>query len=304
MEYLLVIDAGGSKTRLWLFGHSGSRESLKLVRQDIFGPGNVTSLGLDAVSELLRSALSAVPAEHRLMCRVMAGFAGASTAATWGKLQEVFVEQGFARERTVVTSDGHLALHALGNPGIVLILGTGTFCLGRSRQKEARAAGMGWLTGSEGSGFWYGSQAIRAAFQALDQLGPATVLGEAVRDHFGVETLTAAIPLIHRQPLDMARIAALTPAVFSASRRSDPVSQQIVAEGAKHSASFIQSVGDKLGGGTFELGFVGGLASGDDFSELLLPQILTHLDSGSDQFRPRNFPGAEDFYMAIARSAI
>ncbi|WP_435822210.1 BadF/BadG/BcrA/BcrD ATPase family protein [Actinacidiphila alni] len=44
--------------------------------------------------------------------------------------------------------------------------------------------GHGWLLGDEGSGFWLGNRAVRAALEALDGRGPWTTLVDRVAAHY------------------------------------------------------------------------------------------------------------------------
>ena len=68
-------------------------------------------------------------------------------------------------ERLVVTHDARIAWAGAteGEPGLVVIAGTGSIAYGENAQGEsARAGGWGYIYGDEGGGFDIARQALRA----------------------------------------------------------------------------------------------------------------------------------------------
>jgi N-acetylglucosamine kinase-like BadF-type ATPase len=131
--------------------------------------------------------------------------------------------------RVVVLSDAQAALlGALGTePGLLVLAGTGSIVVGRSRNgRWARAGGLGPLLGDEGSGFWLGRQWLRLTTQGEDVM-PARRLVRA--------------------PDAVARIAALAPVVLRRARRGDRRARAIVAAAHTHLAAFAVSVARQLG---------------------------------------------------------
>src|SRR5262249_61200260 len=81
--------------------------------------------------------------------------------------------------RVAVTGDAVLA-HAGalgGEPGVVLIAGTGVVALAIDADGALRTVdGWGPWLGDEGGGAWMGASGLRAALRALDGRGPSTAL--------------------------------------------------------------------------------------------------------------------------------
>ncbi len=80
--------------------------------------------------------------------------------------KESILAEILASDRTLVTDDAFIALAGAtaGEPGLVVIAGTGSIAFGRNAAgRTARAGGWGYLFGDEGGGFWIARQAIRAA---------------------------------------------------------------------------------------------------------------------------------------------
>jgi N-acetylglucosamine kinase-like BadF-type ATPase len=83
-----------------------------------------------------------------------------------------------------VTGDGETAqLGAFGGgPGLVVIAGTGCAAVGRDGQRLVRAGGHGFLLGDEGSAYWLGQAAARAALYWEDGMGGSESIHLAERD--------------------------------------------------------------------------------------------------------------------------
>lgn len=72
-----------------------------------------------------------------------------------------------------------------GEPGIVLISGTGSICYGRSSSgAEARVGGWGPLFGDEGSAYAAGVAALRRLAAQVDGTGPETALAARVLERW------------------------------------------------------------------------------------------------------------------------
>src|SRR3990170_4420420 len=92
------------------------------------------------------------------------------------------------KARILIVNDALVALEAgtPGQPGIVIISGTGSIAYGRNAAGEAaRSGGWGHVLGDEGSGYWIGRAALRAVLRAADRRGPPTVLTRMLLKHFG-----------------------------------------------------------------------------------------------------------------------
>ena len=68
----------------------------------------------------------------------------------------------------------------LGGPGVVVIAGTGSMAFGRNGDRHARAGGHGFLLGDEGSAYWIGRAAVRAALRWEDRLGGSELIHRTV----------------------------------------------------------------------------------------------------------------------------
>ncbi|WP_128374392.1 N-acetylglucosamine kinase [Streptomyces cavernae] len=253
-DYVLGLDAGGTRTRAVLATHDGS-----VAGEGTSGPGNALTVAEPGLTDHLAEAVArAVP--ERLRGRVAAvagGFAGASgTADEPGRLRArsaltaALRRLGFPPVPVAVWSDIEVAFaSAPGHPadGLALVAGTGAVAARISgRGCTAVADGDGWLLGDDGSGFWIGRAAVRAALRAADGRGAPTALTVSVGRALGVPedvlpyegtAWTRSRREAYRRhvlPAVMAeepiRLARLAPLVAEAARDMDPPAEAILVE--------------------------------------------------------------------------
>ena len=119
-------------------------------------------------------------------------------------------------QRIAVTSDAVIA-HAGalgGEPGVVLVAGTGVVALAIDANGALRTAdGWGPWLGDEGGGAWIGAAGLRAALRAHDGRGPSTTLLDAASARFGAPETWPA------QLADAAALASFAPDVLVARGR-------------------------------------------------------------------------------------
>ncbi len=159
-------------------------------------------------------------------------------------------KESYARElirssKYKITHDAEIALSGAtaGQPGIIIIAGTGSMAFGRnSKNQTARAGGWGFVFGDEGGAFDLTRRALRAALQFEEGWGRPTILREALLEASGA---TSANDLLHRfYTTDYPRtaIAALAPLVTKAAEDGDEVAGEILHRAAEKLAWFVQGV--------------------------------------------------------------
>ncbi|MBI4375942.1 MAG: hypothetical protein HY549_05775 [Elusimicrobia bacterium] len=151
----------------------------------------------------------------------------------------------------------HLAAFR-GEPGILIIAGTGSSALGCNGRRWARAGGLGPLLGDEGSGFWIGREALR--HPTLKRLWPRS----------------KALELAHAER-PVAAIASLAPRVLDRARR-DEAARRLIRQAAADAARLAQQLKRELWpqGGRPRVAMHGGLFR-DSFFRLHFLERLTRL---------------------------
>src|SRR6201991_13474 len=146
-------------------------------------PGLATPGGVRAAE----AAILAVAREFGTVDELIVGAAGALAAPEAARALGDALLASLRVERVAGTSDAVIA-HAgalNGEPGVVLIAGTGVVALAIGADGALRTAdGWGPWLGDEGGGAWIGAAGLRAALRAHDGRGPSTTLLDAARARF------------------------------------------------------------------------------------------------------------------------
>src|SRR5688500_3296505 len=181
--YVLGLDAGGTKTICLLADGNGS--VLATARR---GGANLQAAGELEVEkvlhEVMEEALEGTEIAPGVICLGIAGVDRPDDAAV---VRGIMKRIGY-KARVLVVNDALVALEAgaPGQPGIVVISGTGSICYGRNAAGEAaRSGGWGYVLGDEGSGYWIGRAALRAVLREADKRGAQTALTPLLLQHFG-----------------------------------------------------------------------------------------------------------------------
>jgi len=150
--------------------------------------------------------------------------------------------------QTVPDYVGNWAAATRGEPGIVVISGGGAVAYGRTASGDSlRVGGWGHLLGDEGSGYWIGLEAIKAALRSWAGIIPKTALETRVMGTLGVENDRQVLGRVYSGSFSEAEIAGLVLLVASLARDDDELSDWILDEAAYHLASMAEAVQKRLG---------------------------------------------------------
>jgi N-acetylglucosamine kinase-like BadF-type ATPase len=228
MPTYLGIDGGGTHTRALLISAEG-----EVLGHGISGPSNPNNVGFALAMANWGAAATAAGSNSPDACVVgSAGVKSVSDMQTLTQATEAAHLGPNGRCAVVNDTEAALAGGLPGRAGIVLIAGTGSFCLGRdTKGVVAHCGGWGWLVDDIGSGFFLGREALRAAVFAADKREPATVLLAFILDHYQVSHPDDLLAKIYDNEFSPARVAALAPFVISAARTDDLVALAIIKRG-------------------------------------------------------------------------
>ncbi|KPH04347.1 N-acetylglucosamine kinase (plasmid) [Rhizobium acidisoli] len=181
-ELILGIDGGGSKVLVALADRSG-----RIVRSSR-GRG-VNPMDNPNWLEELEQHLVPFSNEAKLMA-VAAGLPAYGEVARLSALQRDAIQRAFPNALCQVLNDvdaAHLGAFG-GNPGILILSGTGSMAWARNESgRSARTGGWGDLIGDEGSSHWIGRRALSLISQSLDGRAPSTALSTALFEHLRID---------------------------------------------------------------------------------------------------------------------
>src|SRR5215475_13778930 len=185
MRYL-GIDGGGSKTSFLLVD-----EYYNKLCHIQSGPSNHLSVGTEAAREAIAEGVSHLTEQPTIVC---AGFAGAGRPDSVAFYREVLLSL-IPDAQIIIESDAFISsIGAIGvDPGVLLIAGTGSIVIGRDKDRSMfRVGGWGPYFGDEGSGFWIGKEAVRAALRSLDSQAP-TGFTEQIAMGLGLKSISEVV---------------------------------------------------------------------------------------------------------------
>ena len=259
MIHVLGIDAGGTKTVCQLADEHGT-----VIAEARATGANLQAVGELQVEKVLHEVMEeAIGDRDVIPAAICLGIAGVDRPDDAAVVRAIMRRIGY-KARVLVVNDALVALEAgaPGQPGVVIISGTGSICYGRNAQGQAaRSGGWGYVLGDEGSGYWIGRAALRAVLRAADRRGPETSLTPLLLAHFGVDRPQGLIHQVYHSNLKPAAIGVLARAVHQAFAQGDEVAIGILRGAANELESSAMSVARRLElvGGSFTFILAGGI---------------------------------------------
>ena len=254
MKIIAGIDGGGTGTILELTDLSGNP-----LKRERFGPFNLNSIGRERFEQLLTEIFKAIntAGECSAICIGAAGISNPSVNRIVGETAERYGLSG----RLILRGDHEIALYGAtgGGPGIILIAGTGSVCVGMNNAfKTVRSGGWGHLIDDEGSGYTLGRDALTAVVQAFDGRQKETVLTELIFRQLSVPDIGGLIHYVYGTA-DKSHIAALAPLVEEAGRMGDEAALRILNQNGEALARLVEAVYHQLKMEEISLSLLGGL---------------------------------------------
>ena len=253
-RYLLGVDGGATKT---LAAVLDLKERALHVGRG--GPSNEDAVGPEkALGALLGAADQAIAEagiERGELGSAVLAIAGTSTDSIAANLRRSR-DDGWIVVNDVV---GAWATVNAGGPAVAAIAGTGSNVFGVGADGSSwRTGGWGHLLGDEGSGYWLGTESIRAALRDRDASGPPTRLGEIACAFFEVADIEALVTLVYSKPLTKGEIAALAVETGKLADQGDEVALELYGRGADLLGGQIAAVIAQTGlSGSFPVGLIG-----------------------------------------------
>lgn len=273
------VDGGGTRTRAVIL--DGDR----VLGEGASGPSNPLRVGIAngaaAIREAINKACAAASIDRDDLVAAGIGLAGVRRKDIRTRMREVLIETLKIKNIELMT-DGDIALYGAtdGAPGIVVISGTGSICVGSNRQgKHVFAGGWGPVAGDEGSGSWIARRALQAVAQATDERGQKTALTQAACEYFQVAVPDDLATAIYAPTVTNDRIAGFSKLVIETARAGDTVARNILAEAGrelgKAAITVIRRL--KMEPERFQVAFVGGVFAAGELVIEPLREDLTRV---------------------------
>jgi N-acetylglucosamine kinase-like BadF-type ATPase len=247
MKILIGIDGGGTKTEA-----AAAREDGEILGRFEAGPSNVfkvdAAASAAALENVIDGSLTNAQASRSEVVSICAGLAGVDRPTIQKQIIEI-LSKIIPIDRISVVGDATTALMGAteGEPGMVVISGTGSIAYGMNAQRQrARAGGWGHIVDDFGSGYDIVRNAFNEVFRAHDGLEPPTRLTQAFLDELGAENVDNLLIAIHRDYTTAGRIASLFPLVQSVADGGDIIANKLLERAGHDLSSTAEAVVRKL----------------------------------------------------------
>lgn len=299
---VIGIDGGGSSTKALAVAVDGT-----VIGYGESGPSNYQAVGADrAVRAVLEAGHKAKVNGATQPVAYFLGMAGTGRIEDKVKVQSHL--EGLLKPAGVtVETDAYIALAGvtLGQPGVVVIAGTGSIAFGINQYgRQARSGGWGYLLGDEGGAFDIGRQGVRAVLKECDGRGPATALTESLLEYLGVTDrtgLSQIVPQIYQQNHGQRQLAGFAPFVTRAANAGDRVALSILKRAALELSQAGRAVLQKLdwAPGSAQVIITGGLFDTDQLLRELFTTYIKRFMPDVMISRPRFKPVVGAVLLAL-----
>lgn len=301
-DLYLGVDGGGTKTQAVIVDARN-----RTLGAGVSGPSNPLRVGVQPAAAAVRDAIDRACAEAGVRRNEVAaleiGLAGVKRADLRERVREALA--ALHVDPIEIVTDADIALYGAtnGEPGLVLIAGTGSICCGKNaRGKFASAGGWGPLVGDEGGGSWIARHALQAIARSTDGRGPQTVLGREACEYFNVSTPDDLSTAIYAPNVTNERLAGFGRCVIEAAHKRDAVSRDIIAHAGRElgiaAAAVIRQL--RMQREKFQVAYVGGVFNAAEMVLGPLREIVAGVAVGAFLAPPQLPPAVAAARMARA----
>jgi N-acetylglucosamine kinase-like BadF-type ATPase len=283
-NFFIGMDGGGTKTHAMIANAQG-----EVLAEHIGGPSNFQIIGVEKASEtifsLIQSCCESVGCVPKDIASIACGLTGAGRAGDQQRMADGLKRYALKKKSTlkniIIESDARVALEGAfkGEPGIILIAGTGSIAFGKDAKGMIhRVGGWGRILGDEGSGYYIGRLGLTAVTRHIDGRGGKTMLTNMLAKKFNLADQTAIINAVYKNGFDVASVA---PAVIEAAQKKDEVCKMIIEQAVIELAEHVRIASEKILASSktkikskVRLAFIGGLIANQTLLSELLRRYL------------------------------
>jgi glucosamine kinase len=246
-EIFLGVDGGQSHTEAVIADGNGF-----ILGRGFGGASNHAEIpgGRERLQKAITESVGAALAAADLPVVEKVIFAAAHFGMTGGAdYKEKIIGEIVRAETFKVGHDAPTALFGAtaGQPGIVVIAGTGSVVYGENgRGDTAQIGGLGYLFSDEGSGFWLALQVIRLAIKEKDGLVEANGLERLVLDFFGREEIRRLTDDFYNGKTTRDELASLARTAHKAAAAGNAAIQKQIEDGANTLVESVASAARQL----------------------------------------------------------
>jgi N-acetylglucosamine kinase-like BadF-type ATPase len=273
-QYFAALDGGQSSTQAAVADETG-----RILGRGAAGPADEVNQGpdstrlRDALEGALAAALDAAGLPRDTAFRAAVAGVSGYEGRVYGQPPRIAADDFSIVHDTRIAHAGALA----GEPGVVVIAGTGSVAYGAGPNGDALAGGWGYLFGDEGSAFWIARAALTQAMREQDA-GETSAFARLALQKLQMPSLRALARAFYTGSVDRAAIAALAPEVLRAAETGDSSAETIVRDGANALAIAAMYAMRRSGlPDSAKVAIVGGISRNDTIVDAFAQRLRTLL---------------------------
>jgi len=307
-SYYIGIDGGGTKTYGIIADEKGNM--LAAARRD---SSNYLQVGIDKAREnmigMIKELCQSQSIDMVSVDYIFFGLAGAGRADDQATISAALIEGGLREPQFSVTADFTTALASgtFGEPGVIVISGTGSVCFALAADgHQERTGGWGTLLADEGSGYDFGREACRAVMRAFDGRGPATLMTDKILAKLNLDSPLSLVKWSLTEGMQKDNVAALSPCVFEALNEGDLVAEKIINKSIDSMAEMVRAVARKLDitEDSFRIVLAGGNFAHQPYLVSTLQEKISGFCPKAEAVLPKYEPIVGGVIMALRNSGI
>lgn len=234
MKYVIGIDGGGTKSVISIADLQGN-----IIVTEQGGPTNIRSEGESQVYNTLRYLIESTVKKANLKIEkceaICIGTAGAGREEEQ-KIIKQYIQAIGIKRNIIITNDAEIVIAEVtkGKAGIAVIAGTGSIAYGIGKNGEkVRIGGWGHIVGDEGSAYYIGIEAIKAALRCYDGRESYTELLPMTMKEINIKNPEEFVKFVYRKDIIKSEIASLAKVVDEAYKKGDKKAKEILLKAAE-----------------------------------------------------------------------
>jgi len=273
---VLGVDGGATKTVCVV-----ADGEFRVLGAGLAGPSNYHVVGVEEARKNVDLAVrQAVPTNLRSKIDICCFGMGGLNTKRDEEVISGFVKPLVKTGKYIFVNDVVVAFYAAtcGEPGIVVVAGTGSIAYGVNRKGETRVAGgWGWIIGDEGSAFYIARRALMSAAKAYDGRGKPTILVKLLQERLGISKFDDVISKVYDE-MKPSDLASLAPVVTVAAKKGDSVALSILEDAGEELALTVKALANRLNmKGEITVGAAGGVFRSEPVWRFFKKKVQNHL---------------------------
>lgn len=279
---LVAVDGGATKTSLSLRTTTGD-----VLFEKISTGSNYQAIGETRACEVLTDLLhAAAPYCTNPIEVAVFAIAGIDTpkdqTVVKAIVEKSLVRAGLQTRQLIIENDVEATLlgATAGQPGALLIAGTGAIAFAFNGTSIVRCGGWGHRAGDEGSGYWIGQQMLKAIFRHADgRSKQPTQLTKLVLQTLGLASVDELLNWLYAPNYTNAQVAALGSLLAEAVAAQDIAACDIAQKAAEELVLLASAILHKIGytSGQYTFYLNGGVLEYNDcITDAFYQKIRTH----------------------------